>query len=188
MDKSSLKYCPILNTNISVTNMEDTLSYIFKNIRELSGDYICVSNVHTTVMAFRDEEYRMIQNSGAMALPDGKPLSMVSQMRGFSQAERVPGPDLMPEILKRSLNRGLRHFFYGSSEETLRKLKEVLEQAYPGLQIAGMYAPPFRTVTEEEDREIIEIINKATRILSGWLWVRLSRKNGCTSIKEKWKG
>ena len=81
MNNSEKKYCTILKTNISVTNMQETVQYISDNIEQLRGKYICVSNVHTTVMAFRDEEYRRIQNSAEMALPDGKPLSMVSRGR-----------------------------------------------------------------------------------------------------------
>lgn len=168
--KNELQYCTILKTNINVTSMEDTLDYIMKYRKELSGDYICVSNVHTTVMAFRDEEYRKVQNSGAMALPDGKPLSLVSRLRGYPEAQRVPGPDLMPEIMKRSVETGYRHFFYGSSEETLEKLKERLLEQYPGLQIAGMYSPPFRALTKEEDDEIINMINASH---PDFIWVAL---------------
>ena len=69
-----LKYCEILRTNINVTSMQDTLDYIDAQIDALRGRYICVSNVHTTVMAYEDEHYRAIQNSAAMALPDGGPL------------------------------------------------------------------------------------------------------------------
>lgn len=155
--KEELLYCSILNTNINVINMEKTLDYICNNIEELKGDYICVSNVHTTVMAFRDEEYRKIQNGGAMALPDGKPLSLVSRWRGYTQAERVPGPDLMPRILEK----GYRHFFYGSTEKTLTKLRDKLLMQYPNLEIAGMYSPPFRVLTEEEDAQIVEMINES---------------------------
>ena len=168
--KQELQYCTILGTNINVTNMEDTLDYIMKYRKELSGDYICVSNVHTTVMSFRDEQYRKVQNGGAMALPDGKPLSLVSKWRGYPEAERVPGPDLMPEIISRSLRHGYRHFFYGSSEDTLSKLKEKLLEQYPGLQIAGMYSPPFRTLTKEEDGEITNMINASH---PDFIWVAL---------------
>lgn len=164
--KEDLQYCSILETNINVTNMEKTVSYICNNIEELRGDYICISNVHTTVMAFRDEEYRKIQNSGAMALPDGKPLSLVSKWRGYTQAERVAGPDLMPRILER----GYRHFFYGSKEETLVKLKEKLLITYPNIEIVGMYSPPFRVLTKEEDNEVIEIINESH---PDFIWVAL---------------
>ena len=45
--------------------MEDTLSYITDNLEELRGKYICVSNVHTTVMSYKDETYRKIQNEAA---------------------------------------------------------------------------------------------------------------------------
>ena len=168
--KQKLQYCTILGTNINVTNMEDTLDYIMKYRKELSGDYICVSNVHTTVMAFRNEEYRKVQNSGSMALPDGKPLSLVSKWRGYPEAERVPGPDLMPEIIKKSLEHGYRHFFYGSSEDTLSKLKERLLEQYPGVQIAGMYSPPFRELTEKEDLEIVDMINSSH---PDFIWVAL---------------
>ena len=164
--KEELQYCPILKTNINVINMEKAVSYVCNNIEELRGNYICVSNVHTTVMAFRDEGYRKIQNSGAMALPDGKPLSLVSKWRGYTQAERVAGPDFMPKILEK----GYRHFFYGSSQETLHKLREKLVTVYPGLEIAGMYAPPFRPLTEEEDFEVIEMINESH---PDFIWVAL---------------
>lgn len=165
-----LEYCKILKTNINVTNMEKTISYITENLERLKGDYICVSNVHTTVMAFRDEAYRKVQNGGAMALPDGQPLSIVSRSRGYTRAERVPGPDLMPALLKLSEEKGYRHYFYGSTEKTLAELKKAMLRDYPGLQIAGMYSPPFRRLTEEEDAEIVRQINGSG---ADFVWVAL---------------
>ncbi len=165
-----LTYCKILKTNINVTDMEHTISYITQNLEALKGDYICVSNVHTTVMAFRDKKYRLVQNSAAMALPDGQPLSIVSRKRGFTQARRVPGPDLMPAILALSPEKGYRHYFYGSTESTLAELRKVLTRRYPKLQIAGMYSPPFRTLTKEEDEEIIRRINDSG---ADFVWVAL---------------
>lgn len=168
--KDELIYCPILKTHINVIDMEKTVSYIDEHMDALRGDYICISNVHTTVMAFRDENYRRVQNGAAMALPDGKPLSIVSRMRGFENAKRVPGPDLMPEIFKLSEIKGYTHYFYGSREETLKKLKERLQTDYPKLRIAGMYSPPFRDLTEKEDRDII---NKINGTHADFVWVGL---------------
>lgn len=183
--KEKLTYCPILNTNINVTNMEEAVDFIDKNIEELKGKYICISNVHTTVMSYRDEEYRKVQNGAALALPDGKPLSIVSRMRGFKTAQRVPGPDLMPEILKLSEERGYTHFFYGSREETLAKLEGKLLEKYPKLKIAGMYSPPFRKLTEEEDKQVIEMINKTN---ADFIWVGLGapkQENWMAEHKDK---
>ena len=178
MGKEQLQYCTILKTNINVTDMESTVSYITSNLDELKGDYICVSNVHTTVMAFRDEEYRQIQNSAAMALPDGQPLSIVSRKRGYRNAQRVAGPDLMPEILNLSQKKGYKHYFYGSTKNTLAHLKRELLTRYPELKIVGMYAPPFRDLTEDEDREAVRRINESG---ADFIWIALGAPK-----QEKW--
>ena len=178
MNNSEKKYCTILKTNISVTNMQETVQYISDNIEQLRGKYICVSNVHTTVMAFRDEEYRRIQNSAEMALPDGKPLSMVSRGRGYAEAKRVPGPDVMPEIFKLSEEKGYRHYFYGGKKETLDRMRDKLLEKYSHLKIVGMYSPPFHPLTQEENEEIIQNINESN---PDFIWVALGAPK-----QEKW--
>lgn len=175
--KDELTYCKILGTNINVTNMDDTIAYLTDNLETLKGDYICVSNVHTTVMAYRDKVYRQVQNSAAMALPDGQPLSIVSRKRGFSEARRVPGPDLMPAILDLSQETGYRHYFYGSTDATLTALRAALLRRYPRLQIAGMYSPPFRELTRAEDEEIVKRINDSG---ADFVWVALG------APKQEW--
>ena len=165
-----LKTCNILGVNINVTNMQETVKVITENLESIKGNYICVSNVHTTIMSYEDEKYKAIQNSGFMALPDGKPLSIVSKKRGFKDAERVTGPDLMEEIFKISEEKGYSHYFYGSTQETLDTLKVKLNNKYPNMKIAGMYSPPFRKLTENEDKDVIENINKEN---PDFIWIGL---------------
>lgn len=165
-----LQHCEILKTNINVTNMSDTIKYIGEHLDDLRGKYICVSNVHTTVMSYENEEYRKIQNGAAMALPDGAPLSSYSRRKGYKQAQRVTGPDLMLELFAISKEKGYRHYFYGATEETLQSMKEVLERDYPGIQIAGMYAPPFRALTPQEDAQIVAKINESR---PDFIWIGL---------------
>lgn len=165
-----LQYCEILGTRINVTSMERTLAYIKAHLEELRGDYICVSNVHTTVMAYEDSAYQRIQNGGALALPDGAPLSIYSRKHGFADAERVTGPDLMVELLKASEREGYRHFFYGAAQETLEAMQRAIERDYPKACIAGMYAPPFRPLTPKEDDAAISLINRAK---PDFIWVGL---------------
>ena len=170
--------CNILGVNIAVTNMKKTVDYLDTNLKALSGSYICVSNVHTTVTAYRDPEYRAVQNGAAMNIPDGKPLSIVQHLSGEKEAGRVPGPDLMPELFRLSEEKGYRHYFYGSTQETLDALKDRLSEKYPEMKIVGMYSPPFRPMTEEEDREAVERINAAK---PDFIWVGLGAPK-----QEKW--
>lgn len=173
-----METCNILGVNITVTNLNKTIKYIEENLEELRGNYICVSNVHTTVTAYEDYEYRKIQNGGALALPDGKPLSIVSRRRGFRNAERVTGPDLMGELFKESEEKGYKHYFYGSTEETLKLLKLKLKEKYPKLNIVGMYSPPFKSQVSIENDDILNKINSNE---VDFLWIGLGAPK-----QEKW--
>jgi N-acetylglucosaminyldiphosphoundecaprenol N-acetyl-beta-D-mannosaminyltransferase len=63
------------------------------------------------------------------------------------------------------------HFLYGAAEETLRKLKTNLEARFPGIQIVGTFAPPFRPLTEEEE---LELRKKVAACKPDFFWVGLS--------------
>lgn len=178
VDKTHIPTCRILNVEIAAIDMEWLVDYLVRNIKTLSGDYICVSNVHTITMAFEDKEYLKIQNGGVMAIPDGGPLSFIGRKRGFKMMKRTTGPSLMEEIFKISAEHEYRHYFYGSSEKTLEKMREMLIRSYPHIQIVGMYSPPFRQATQEEDRIDVERINQAR---PDFVWVGLGAPK-----QEKW--
>ena len=178
--------CNIMGVNICVTNMDETVNTIMSNLEDWRGSYICVSNVHTTVMASENEDYKNIQNSAVMVLPDGAPLSQYCHEKGFYEAERVTGPDLMQRLLAINENNNkkkdqigqisqeqhntLCHFFYGSTEETLCKLKQVIKERYPNAEICGVISPPFRELNDDEDKQIIDKINNANPDI---VWVGL---------------
>ena len=178
MKKTLIPTCNIMGVNIAAINMEWLIDFTNKYVKELSGEYMCVSNVHTTVMSYDDASYCAVQNGGIMAIPDGGPLSSVGRKRGFSGMERTTGPDYLKEVLKISAEEGYRHYFYGSTEETLENLRNILEKDYPGVVVAGMYSPPFRAISEEEDKAIINEINECN---ADFVWVGLGAPK-----QEKW--
>jgi bacterial polymer biosynthesis proteins, WecB/TagA/CpsF family len=169
-DRSSIPTVTILGVEIADINMEWLLDFTDRNLSDLSGDYICVSNVHTTVKSYGDPAYRAIQNGGILAIPDGGPLSTVGRKRGAKQISRTTGPDFMGEIFKISAEKGYRHFFYGSTPETMEKLLANITERYPGITVAGSYSPPFRQLTDEEDEEVVAMISRAN---PDFLWVGL---------------
>lgn len=170
VDKMKIPTCNILDVNIAAINMDWLVEYIKEHIEDISGEYVTVANVHTTVMAYENPEYNKIQNGGIMAIPDGGPLSAVGRNRGFEKMSRTTGPSLMEEIFEISPEKGYRHYFYGSTEETLEKLRQKLEGNFPGIQVVGMYSPPFRSLTEEEDEDIVKCINDTK---PNFVWVGL---------------
>ena len=170
VDQKTIPVCPILGVDIAAIDMDWLLAFTQAHVKELSGDYICVSNVHTTVTAWKDEAYRAVQNGGILAIPDGGPLSSTGRKRGFAKMRRVTGPDYMLKTIALGLSQGWRHYFYGSTPETLEKMEKALREKYPAIQIAGMYSPPFRALSAEEDGTIVEKINEAA---PDFVWVGL---------------
>ena len=176
--KNLIPTCNIMGVNLAAIDMPWLIEFTKKHIKNLSGEYICVSNVHTTVMSYDDRGYCAVQNGGIMAIPDGGPLSSVGRKRGFSNMKRTTGPDYMKEILKISAEEGFRHYFYGSTERTLNKLSKILEKRYPNVQVVGMYSPPFRPLTKEEDEEVIRMINESQ---ADFVWIGLGAPK-----QERW--
>ena len=70
-DKDKIPTCNIMGVNIAAINMDWLLQFTNQYIKDLSGDYMCVSNVHTTVTSYENPEYLAIQNGGIMAIPEG---------------------------------------------------------------------------------------------------------------------
>ena len=174
----AMPVCEIMGVRIAVTDMETTVRRIEEHLDDWRGEYICVANVHTTVTAHDDPSYRAVQNGAVIALPDGGPLSQYSRRKGFAQAARVTGPDLMKEMLRESAQKHYRHYFYGSTQETLDILREKITRNYPGAVIAGMVSPPFRPLTEEEDAAAVAAINEAR---PDFVWVGLGAPK-----QERW--
>ncbi|MGD0960534.1 MAG: WecB/TagA/CpsF family glycosyltransferase [Methylomonas sp.] len=139
---------------------------------------VCFVNVHTLVTGLNDPELRAINDNSLNAM-DGLPLVWYSRLvRGNSKATRLCGPDLMLKCLDEGRKRDWSHFFLGGSEQTLQDLVQSVRGRYPGVDIAGWNSPPFRTLSEQEDAQLVELIN-ATK--PDFLWVGLGAPK-----QEKW--
>ncbi len=165
----NLNRVEIIGVPISAVNMDSCIDNIFEDFDSVRGKYICVSNVHTTVMAHDDPEYYKVQSESFMSVPDGKPLSVIGR-RKIPQMDRVTGPDLMRRIFDESKKRDLRHFFYGNTQENLNTLIEVIKRDYPWVSISGFEPSVFRDMNEAEERELVDRINSSK---PDFVWVAL---------------
>ncbi len=162
--------CQVLGISYNMGKLTEAVDHVLEKRKSLSGAYICFSNVHTTVTAMDDKEYRRVLNEAALVFPDGLPIAKQERKKGFTEAERIAGPDFMGEVFKRSAKDGISHYFYGAKQETLDRLKENLEKNYPGIDIRGMYSPPFRELTDKEKEDDIDRINRSGADL---VWIGL---------------
>jgi len=165
-----LKTISLLGVNVSRVNPVLAVGQICEWVRQKKRTYVCVAPVSTLVDAKRSTQYLEAVNAAGMVTPDGMPVVWLARARGCQDIERTYGPDLMLDVCNHGQDLGLRHFFYGGTEGTLRKLQQKLLESYPQILVAGSYAPPFKAGVWQEDEEIIDRINSSAADI---VWVGL---------------
>lgn len=77
MENNEIPRVSIIGVPISAVNLDSCVRQIEKHLDEVKGQYICVSNVHTTVIAHDEPDYFRVQAESFLSVPDGNrcPLS-----------------------------------------------------------------------------------------------------------------
>jgi N-acetylglucosaminyldiphosphoundecaprenol N-acetyl-beta-D-mannosaminyltransferase len=118
-----------------------------------------VTGFHGLWFAHCDPAYRAIARAADLWVPDGIAPVAVARIKGIRGVRRTPGAEIMKTWLELADERGYSSYFYGDTEQTLAALKSNVLAAYPRHRVAGICSPPFRIVSEHEDREIVSRIN-----------------------------
>ncbi len=154
--------------SVSATTLADCVTEIYDLPTAPVSATIDLVGVPAIISASENEEIKEMYASATMAIIDGMPLVKQGRKLGFT-CDRCAAPDIMGPIFEEGLQRGATHYFYGGKdEEVLTKLRENLEKQFPGIKIVGMYCPPFRPLTEEEDAAVCQEIND---LHPDFLWV-----------------
>ena len=162
----------VLGVPIDAISWVNALAKIFQWALNKESRVVCICNVHSVVTASQDEAFGRVVHKADMVTPDGAPVAWMLRRLGHGGQQRINGPDLMWRYCEASQGMdcraavamkggadGLAIFLYGSSEETLAKLKVKLLTAFPALNIAGAISPPFRALSPDEDATIVAQIN-----------------------------
>ncbi|WP_347986323.1 WecB/TagA/CpsF family glycosyltransferase [Methylomonas sp. AM2-LC] len=172
------KLINIFGIKFPALNYEKALDIFQKWIEAKTVNQVCIVNVHTLVNSLKDKELESICNN-AMSTMDGVPLVWYSNLIANAGLDtNVCGPDLMLKCIDEGRDKGWKHYFLGSTDEVLHDLVDVMHNRYPGADIVGWYSPPFRSLSDQEDQQIVDLINVAE---PHFLWVSLGAPK-----QEKW--
>ncbi|ANL21154.1 MULTISPECIES: WecB/TagA/CpsF family glycosyltransferase [Rhizobium] len=169
--KDSLEWTNVLGVRISAVNLKSATGFIQKGIEDGRREYVCVRDAHGVVRCQDDPELRSIHNRAFLVTPDGMPLVWALKRAGHVDSDRVYGPDLMLSVFEAGTSKGIRHFLYGATPETLQHLQARLLAKFPEAEIAGSYAPPFHKLSPQEEADIADRLNRSGADI---IWVGLS--------------
>lgn len=118
------------------------------------GEHVHLTSAHGVGLAAQDPAFDAVLNGDGWNLPDGKPVTLVSRLRGDRPSlQQTRGVRVFLETCDIGRSHGIKHYLLGSTPATLRLMEERLTAGYPGIEIVAADSPPFRTPTPEELQE-----------------------------------
>jgi N-acetylglucosaminyldiphosphoundecaprenol N-acetyl-beta-D-mannosaminyltransferase len=161
----------VLSVGIHAVNIPQAVELIEAALRDRRKGYVCVTSVHGVMEAQRRPHFREVLDRALLVAPDGMPTVWVGRWQGFTQMDRVFGPDLMLEVCRRSVNSGHTHFLYGGKPGVVEALRRRLHLWFPGIRIVGTFTPPFRALSSDEESALQETFSQFSPDI---VWVGLS--------------
>lgn len=146
-----------LNTYIDNVTKQEAMAHIDRCIASKKIGHVITPNVDQIIRIERNEKFRRICNNAELLLTDGRPLLWIAKWYHRPIKEQICGSDLVPELCGLAAKRGYSVFFLGAAPGVAAKAAAILKERYQGLDVAGVYSPPFGF---EKNIEELEKINK----------------------------
>jgi N-acetylglucosaminyldiphosphoundecaprenol N-acetyl-beta-D-mannosaminyltransferase len=147
---------------IDVVDYEGAEEAIIRAALERKTMSVSALAVHGLMTGALDREQKFRLNQFSLLVPDGQPVRWaLNWLHGASLRDRVYGPNLTLRVCARAAREGLPVYFYGSTPEILRSLRQSLELRFPGLVIAGMESSQFRRLSLGEREQLAERVRSS---------------------------
>jgi N-acetylglucosaminyldiphosphoundecaprenol N-acetyl-beta-D-mannosaminyltransferase len=158
-EKNRVNLCGLWIDNIS---LNDAISRMTMYIQERRPVYIVTPNVDHVVKIHHDCEFRNSYREASLVLCDGAPLIWASRFLGSPVKERICGSDLFVYLAEIAARKGYKLFFLGGRPGSAQKAAEMFARKHPGVQVVGVYAPPFGFEKDpDENEKIVSLIKRA---------------------------
>ena len=174
MDRVEVNHMHICNST-----MNEMLQYTETVIAQKQQTFAVFVEANLLGNSLNNPMLQQLIDRSDMACPDGTVTALAASFRSGKRVQRITGPAFMLKACEYGQKLNWKHYFYGGQPGVAEKLVERLKAAYPQMQVAGIYSPPFRkckagepfmAMTAEEITAEAEMINAAQADL---VWVGL---------------
>lgn len=142
--------------DFQVTNLEQAVQHTINDALSERRVHVHLANAWSIALADDDAELREAFGNGRN-YPDGKPVVWAMRFLGggksIARPGRVYGPAFFERVIDVGVGRRVKHYFLGSTPETLEKLQRNLRERFPAIEIVGVSSPPFKDFTSDDYAE-----------------------------------
>lgn len=141
----------LLGLSLDNLSSSELLTEIEEDLESGRRARLVFVNVDVAVKADHDSELKKIINSSDYGMVDGMPLKWLADARHLRLKEKVSGADFVPLLCRMAAEKGKSVFILGGGDFVAEKAAGKLKENYPGIRIAGYYAPPMGFETDEAE-------------------------------------
>lgn len=145
----------IFGVPVSKLGMRDTVNYLCEAVESGKPHQIITANPIMIMAALEDPAYKAIMQEAELVVPDGTGVVWAAQKAGEPVEERVPGIELLHELMKEGRQRGWKVYLLGSTKDVVQETALRLTEQYPGTVIVGARDGYFGP---DQDQEVIDAI------------------------------
>ncbi|WP_337018002.1 WecB/TagA/CpsF family glycosyltransferase [Oceanobacillus massiliensis] len=132
------KKVTIMDIGFLNASLQDLLhNYLFPRLNRKQKTFVVTANPEIVMKTRENAPYRKIIQSADYVIPDGAGIVMAAKYLKNPLPERIPGYDLMNELIKFAELQGLSCYFLGAKEYVNEKTIVEVEKKFPKLKIAG---------------------------------------------------
>lgn len=116
-------------------------------------------NAHSYIKAKSDFKFKKALQESDILLPDGEGVVLMANVLRGEKIQKIAGADIHDHLLNEANTKGLKCFYLGASDNTLKLINNKLSIAYPKIKF-NFYSPPFKDVfTDIDSNTMIDKIN-----------------------------
>jgi N-acetylglucosaminyldiphosphoundecaprenol N-acetyl-beta-D-mannosaminyltransferase len=158
--KEMIKYMDkkvkVLDIDFHSIQKMQLLKELKTRIMDGTKTFLVTANPEIVMYADQDEEYKRIVKSADFIIADGIGVIIGSRIIGQPLPERIPGFELMQDLLKKGNEEKWSAYFLGAKNEVVKKAVENIQKQYPDLRIAGYHDGYFDAESPEIPNEIMQ--------------------------------
>lgn len=133
------KLVNILGVNFISTNKEDLVKTLSNRLLNQEKTFIITANPEIVMYSLKDADYKAITEEATYVIADGIGVIKAAALLNDPLPERIPGFELMLELLKVADDNKLKIYLLGSQDDVLKKTTSYINENYPNSTIVGSH-------------------------------------------------
>lgn len=133
------KYVKVLDLPFIAEDRKTILNLIAKRVDNEEKTFIITANAEIAMYARENKEYLELTKKSNYIVADGIGIIKGAKLLNENIPERIPGIELMMDMLEYANLNNKKVYFYGAKPETIEKMVTILNNKYSKLNIVGYH-------------------------------------------------